>query len=255
MIIGVLAVLLVLAVVGALVVRSLGDHHDNVLADPDPPRSTVSGWDDSSPLPTATPTPTPSPSASEIPSTDARPQGRVACAAGDPMERQAHPGDDRIHGGSLSFQPPGAGWNSDAAYTWEMSWAYDTNGVSQQTEPGWMAMLAVGALHPDDGFRSPRQAADGMMQCIASSGYYLDYTGRKDVASKAVTVGGRKGWALRSEIRVDKPGLSVEGDIAEVIVVDTGAAGGLSFFAGFVPIGDQDRIDVLDRTINTLRVD
>jgi hypothetical protein len=93
------------------------------------------------------------------------------------------------------------------------------------------------------------------MQCIASSGYYLDYTGRKDVASKAVTVGGRKGWALRSEIRVDKPGLSVEGDIAEVIVVDTGAAGGLSFFAGFVPIGDQDRIDVLDRTINTLRVD
>jgi hypothetical protein len=248
----VLALLVVLVLVGVLVVRSL-DHHDNELADPNPPRSTVSGWDDSSPLPTATPTPTPT--ASRTPSKDAQPQGRVACATGDPMLREDHPGDGRVHGGSLSFQPPGADWNEDAAYTYEMSWAYDTDGVSQLTEPAWMALLAVGALHADDGFRTPRQAADGMMQCIASSGYYSDFTGRKDVSSRSVSIGGRKGWALRSEIRVDKPGLSVDGDVAEVIVVDTGTPGGLSFFAGFVPIGDQDRIAVLDRTITSLRVD
>jgi hypothetical protein len=253
LIIGILAALVVLVVVGVLVIRQLGDHHDNVLADPDPPESTVSGWDDSSPLPTATPTPTPS--ASRTPSTSAAPQGRVGCATGDPLEAAAHPNDGRVHGGSLSFAPPGAGWRDDQSYTYGMSWAYDTDGVSQTTEPGWAAMLAVGALHGEDGFHKPRQAADGMMQCIASSGYYDNFTGRKDVQSRAVTIDGHSGWALRSEIRVDKPGLSVEGDVAEVIVVDTGVTGRLSFFAGFVPIGDSGRIATMDRAIAGLQVD
>ncbi len=136
-----------------------------------------------------------------------------------------------------------------------MDWAHDTAGVSQTTEPGWAAMLAVGSLHGEDGFHRPRQAADAMMQCIASSGYYLDFTGRSDLSFRAVRVDGRPGRALRSEIRVDKPGLSVAGDVAEVIVVDTGDAGRLSFFAGFVPIGDQARTTTLDRTIADLRVD
>lgn len=257
--IAVLAVLLVVVVIAVLVVRQFADRN-SALDDPSPPQSTASSWDDSSPLPTATPTPTPSPSRTPsrtpgpTPSSSAVPPGRVACAQGDPPARAPHPADGRVHGGTLSFAPPGGAWQEDLSYPYLMSWAYDTAGVTQMTEPGWAAMLAVGSLHSQDGFRRPHQAAEAMMECIASSSYYLDFTGRQDIRSRAVSISGRQGWELRSRILVDKPGLSVPGDIAEVIVVPGSAPGRLSFFVGFVPIGDQGRVTTLDRTIAGLTV-
>lgn len=257
-VIAVLAVLVVIIVVGVLAIRAFSNH-GAALADPNPPESTVSGWDDSSPLPTATPTPSPSPSPTRsrkptpTASGSSAPKTQVSCATGEPAARDPHPNDGRIHGGRLSFQPPG--WEEDAGYAQQMTWAHDVDGVEEETEPMWAAMMAAGALHAEDGFRTPEQAADGMMQCIASSAYYSSFSGRKDVFSKAVTVDGHPGWALRSEIRVDEPELSVPGDTVEVIVINTGTPGQLSFFAGFVPIGDQSRTQLLDRAITSLRTE
>ncbi|SDS17884.1 DUF2510 domain-containing protein [Microlunatus soli] len=249
-VVGALVVLVVLILAVVFTVRAVTDRRDRVLMDPDPPQSSVSGWDDSSPLPTETPTPT----QSAEPSDSASPQGLESCPDGDPSRRQNHPADDkRTYGGDLSFPKP-AGYDDNAAYTHSMTWAYDTDGVYTSTEPAWASLLAVGYITSADGFKTTKQSADGMMQCIASSGYYSQFTGRKDVFSKKVTVDGHPGWALRSEIRVDNPDLSVEGDVAEVIVVDTGTAGQLSFFGGFVPIGDQPRIRTLDDTIAGLQV-
>jgi len=243
-------VLVVLAIVIVLVVRFIGDR-GQALADPNPPAPSISGWNDSSPLPTASPTPTPSASPTPT-SSSPTPVGSVSCATGSPSQRAAHPADGRVHGGDLSFQSPG--WPEDAGYAQQMTWAWDVDGIEEQTEPGWAAMMAVGSLHADDGFHTPAQSADGMMQCIASSAYYEGYTGRKNVFSKAITVDGHRGWALRTQIFVDEPpNLSVPGDTAEVIVVDTGTPGRLSFFAGFVPIGDQGRTQLLDQAIAGLQ--
>jgi hypothetical protein len=243
-----LTLALVLVVVVVLSVRVLMNRSDGALTDPHPPESSVSGWDDSKPLPTATPTPT----ASEEPS-DAAPQGQVACADGDPGARRSHPSDGRRHGGALSFAPPG--WSDGASYASTISWGYDIDGVMESTEPGWAALLAVGSVRADDGFIEPKQAADAMMQCIASSGFYSQFIGRKDISSRAVTIDGHRGWSLRTEIRVDNSHLSVPGDVAEVIIVDTGEQGTLSFFTGFVPIGDRPRQQILDRVIADLQVD
>ena len=116
-------------------------------------------------------------------------------------------------------------------------------------------MVAVGSVHTEDGFGNPEQAADGMMQCIASSGYYHYFTGRRNLFSKSFSLDGRAGWAIRSEVRVDDPQVQAAGDVVEVIVLKTGTPGQLSFFAGFVPIGDQNRIGVLDDTIAGMRLD
>ncbi|GAB3923800.1 hypothetical protein GCM10027613_34550 [Microlunatus endophyticus] len=257
---GILALALVIIVAGVLVIRGLADR-GQALTDPNPPAPTVSGWNDSSPLPTATPPPSPSPSPKHSPSPkksatpkkSPSPQGQVACATGNPGQRAPHPNDGRVHGGDLSFTPV---FPEDTGYAQQMTWAWDVDGTEEETEPGWAAMMADGALHADDGFRTSEQSAEGMMQCIASSAYYDGFTGRKNVFSKAVTVDGHQGWALRVQIFVDKPaGLSVPGDTAEVIVVDTGKPGQLSFFAGFVPIGDQHRTQLLDQTIAGLQVD
>ncbi|HEY9290547.1 MAG TPA: DUF2510 domain-containing protein [Microlunatus sp.] len=260
LLIGALALVLVLAVVVTLAVRSLADRHDSVLDDPNPPQSTASGWDDSSPFPTASPTPSkkPSPSPSEDdPGDDSsvRPQGQVSCAAGDPADRAAHPNDGRIHGGRLSIAQPGGSWIRDDSYVRGLSYAWDVSGASDVVEPQWWAMLAVGEVHADDGFKRPKQAADGLMQCIASSTYYQHLSGVKTLSSKRFTRDGYSGWAIRTEVRVDDPQVEAEGDVVDVIVLDTGDAGRLSFFAGFVAIGDQARINTLDNTIAGLRVD
>lgn len=215
------------------------------------PSSTVSGWDDSSPIPTESPTPR----ASESPTPSEAPQGRVACADGDPAARRPHPGGDRLYGGSLSIpQPTERGWERNDRYAQAMTWAYDISGAYEAVEPRWWAMVAVGELRTEDGFHDPEQAADGVLQCVASSVYYQYFTGRKDVHSKKVTVDGVTGWSIRAEVRVDDPDVEAEGDVVEVIVLDTGPEGSLSYFAGFVPIGDASRIEILDRVIADLQV-
>jgi len=248
LLIGGLALLVVLTVVIVMVVRMMSDRHDAVL-DPDPPQSTVSGWNDSSPLPTATPSPT----ASSSPTESAEPQGLQACPDGEPSDRQPHPSDDRIYGGDLSFSPP-SGYERDTGYSTGFTWAYDTDGVSVTTEPGWASLMAVGYVKKADGFTTPKKTASLMMECIASSGYYLHFTGRKDIFSQQVTVDGHQGWAIRADIKVDDPSISVSGDVAEIMVLDTGTTGQLSFFGAFIPIGDQTREQKMDETIKTLQV-
>lgn len=255
--VGLLALVVVIVlVVSVFVVRGLLGPESNVtISDPS---STASSYDDSSPLATPSPTPTPTPTPSPSPSPSRSPSAAKrnpleACPIGGPTVRQPHPSDGRLHGGGLSFKPH-SDWEDPGYYLRGLSWAYDVTGQSQATEPQWLAILAVGSLRTADGFDNPHQSTEGVMQCIASSGYYDNVVSRKDIASRAVTVDGKPGWDLRSEIRVDQPGLSVEGDVVDVIVVDAGANESLAMFVGAVPIGDQTRLATLNNTIHDLQV-
>jgi hypothetical protein len=235
---GLLVLLVVVVLVVVLAVRSLLGQ-DSAVSDPNPPRSSVSGWDDSSPLPTSGPTTSTSPDSAD-------PQGGVPCADGAPEQHAEHPSDSRLYGGRLSIEQPGSPWTRDDDYAAGLSFAYDVSGAREQVESQWWAMVAVGELRTADGFHTPKQSADGVMQCLASSFYYAYFTGRTDVFSKKFALDGHTGWALRSQIHVDDPLVRATGDVVEVIVLQTGGAGRLSLFAGFVPIGDQQRIRLLD---------
>lgn len=250
-----LSVLVVLVLVGVFVVRGLTGNRE-VVDPPGPlPSSTVSGWDDSSPEPPpetitpsdpppATPTPTPPPPSD---------QPLQPCPVGQPTARQDHPKDEWVHGGGLSF-PRVPGWTdtSGAAF----SWAYDVaEQVKLAESPDWYANLAVGALFTGDGFDEPRRSAELVMQCVATSGLYPNFTDRQDVWSKAVTVDGRPGWSIRADIEVDDPKLKTKGDTVEVIVVDTDAPESLAMFIGAVNIGDDALASAMDATIKNLRVE
>lgn len=242
------AVLLVLAVAGVFVVRAVLGNRDTIVDSAPLPSSTVSGWDDSSPTepsdPSASPQPTPTPSS---------PAEQVPCPQGDPTARQPHPEDGRLHGGGLSI-PRQKGWDGPSP-SGALSWAYDVEGQTKQIEPRWIAMLGVGALFTGDGFDEPRRAAEMVMQCTVTSPFYIDFRGRKDLWSKAVTVDGRPGWSLRSEIRIENPDIYAEGDIVEVTVVDAGSPESLGMFLGAVPIGDEVLIKTMDQTVKDLRVE
>ncbi len=246
------AVLVVLLVTGGLV---LSQRRSTVVDDP-LPTSTVSGGDDSSPTPTPTPTPT-----TEAPSASPSPTpGRSAtlrtepCPVGDPLARQDHPQDGRVHGGGLSFPQP-EGWDSPGPQVSGFSWAYDVGEADRKVEDHWYAGYAVGAESVADGFEDARSAAELTMECSATSYFYRDVTSRTDLVDEATTVDGHPAWTIRSEIRVDDDRTTFEGDVVQVTVVDLDSPEAVAFFWGCAPIGDDSLVRELDQLAFVLTVD
>lgn len=254
LIIGALALVLVIGLIIVFVVGQLGDRPVRI-TDAPVPTETMSGWDDSSPTATPTPSPSPSPSPSPTPnpsgSSTARPP--TECPFGDPRTRRQHPTDDRVHGGGLSF-PRISGWDDDLHGS-GISWAYDVGSQSQNQEPGWFSLVAVGELKRSDGFAEPRQAAESIVQCVASSSFYAHFSGADEQKSAAIKIDGHQAWWIRTDIRIDDPDVEAGGDTVDVIVVDTGDPGVLGMYLGAGTIGDQRLLSVLDATKAGLRID
>lgn len=242
----ILALVVVVVLVAALLLPRLLGSDD--VADPGPV-STRSAFDDSKATPTPTPTPSVTPSPTATPSASL-----VDCPQGEPMTSNDHPSDGRVHGGGLSFAPI-SGWTTDDAAAAGLSWAYDVHGQYQKVVPDFISLIAVGALRTADGFESAELAAEIVVQCASSSDYYRSFTTRTDLSSTAVTVDGKPGWAIRTEIRIEDAPYSLEGDVLEVIIVDLGSPESLAMFVGAVPIDDAKRIKLLDQTIASLKVE
>jgi hypothetical protein len=245
--IALVTVLVVLAVVVTLVVRS-GSRNT---ADPGPlPTSSVSAGDDTSP----SPSPSPTVSASPMPTPSAPSAPPVPCPGGDPLARQDHPVDGRIHGGGLSM-PAQPGWSTPGMQADGFTWAYDVGETDTNVQPKWFAAYAVGALSVIDGFEAPKVAAELAMACTTGSDFYKNVTSRRDLSSRAVTVDGHPGWTLRSEIRVSNDETTFEGDVVQITVVDVDSPESLAFFWGCAPIGDTALVGRLDAAARQVRVD
>ena len=230
LVIGVLAAVVILVVVGALIAGNLRP----TVQDPTP-TTTASGNDSS---PTATPTP----SASLVP-----------CPVGNPDARADHPNDERVYGGNLSFAAEPT--FEHFAFEPRLSFGYD---VVQQTfqvsdRPPWIAQLAVGRLRARDGFvGDPRNTVQSAVQCILSGEIYRPYhPSRRDLRSSSVIIDRHEGWLIESEIRVDQPGLPFPGDRVIVVVVRDGRDWGMFF--GAAPIGNVIVNDLLDVAVSSLR--
>jgi Protein of unknown function (DUF2510) len=246
-IVAVVAVLALLTIIVAAAVTVVGLRPIN---DPPNPPPTVAGGDDSSPTPTPTPTPSPRRSASPTPGT---PAPLVPCPLGIPNQREAHPVDNRVYGGNLSFLaeptfPP-------ATEEVRLNFAYD---VIQQklpvsAQPAWIAQLAVGQVRASDGFvHDARNTAESVVQCALTGSLYEPYgPTRTDRRSEAVTIDGREGWLIESDVTVTAPGLAFPGDRTIFVVVRDGDDWGMFF--GAVPIGDVDLNAVLDRAVASLQ--
>jgi hypothetical protein len=250
LILGAVALAVVLGLIIVFVVRQAGAGSRTITNEP-VPTSTVSGWDDSSPTATPTPSETPSPSPTTDPSGKESTRPLTSCPQGDPYARAQHPADGRVYGGGLSF-PRVEGWQDDLQ-TSGVSWGYDAASQGKSVAPGWVALLAVAELRESDGFTSTKQAAQSVMQCVASSLWYRSYDSAQDLKSEAATIDGHQAWWIRTDIRVT--GRDVAGDTVDVIVVDTGRPGTFGLFIGAVAIDHQDLLAILDSTTSQLTVD
>ncbi|HLT62395.1 MAG TPA: DUF2510 domain-containing protein [Microlunatus sp.] len=203
----------------------------------DAPASTISAWDDSSPFPE----PTASPSGTA-----------TSCPRGRPDAGARPVADGRVYGGRLSFAliegygPPEP--------RQRLPWFYGTASQLQMTEPGWYSSFTVGEVQRAGPFGTLRGAAERSLICIVTGPGFEGFTGREVLQDEAIQVSGREAWMVAAKVRVDRDDISVPGDRVTVIFVDDGRRDRLSGFVALVPIGDRDRIALLQRVIKDLRV-
>lgn len=231
----VLAAVVAVVLVIFLVVRTFLTGGE--IVDPPPPQSTVSAWDETS-------TPDAGPET---------PAGSMQCPAGDPYDRSSHPADGRVHGGGISFAEVGNGYGSPSTELM-LSWVDDTQSQSQTTEPGWISVFAVGSVQSQPYFDSVEGVARSSMECGITNGWYSGFSGRKDLRNEPLDVDGHEAYIVEAEVRVDKEGLSVEGDILTFVAVDTGADS-YALFMGMAPIGDEPRKAIYADVLESLTVD
>lgn len=178
----------------------------------------------------------------------------AACPVGASTPTNTYPDDGRIHGGELKFTKVPA-WPQEYV---RMSWVHDHHSQTHQVIPGrWFSMVSVGALKTSDGFEDPQTSAYQVMSCFATSTYYQGYKGRENVLAEPVTIDGRPGFHLRTEIYIeDTPTLpNIKGDVVDVIVVDTDNPESLGVFISSATIDDDPIIATVDRAIESLAVD
>jgi hypothetical protein len=241
--------LVVLAVVGALVIRD----QNRTIVDYGPSPTATGGVDAPTTTPSAVPSPSPtptSPSPGDSPGDTASP---VPCPVGNPFSRQDYPRDGRVHGGNLSF-PRQSGWEDPGQQASAFTWAYDVGDSDRRVQPQSSATYAVGALSVADGFEDPQSAAELSLQCTIHSALYSYVTSRTDLVDEGTTIDGYPAWTLRSELRTYDDRTSYGGDTVQITVVDLGSPESLAFFWGSAPLGDAALTARLDQVVEQLKV-
>ena len=173
------------------------------------------------------------------------------CASGAP-EGGTAPGPV-LRGGGLEaprpngFEPKGF----DLAFTF----GDKVVSVGRQVEPDWVAVYALGGLSKDAGYTSLEQAAESVLTCMTG------LAGVLQGVLRAQGPGLERAHRRRPRRLADhrrgagrRPRGQREGDVATVIVVDTGAPGSYGLFVSVVPIGAPMLIGQQEQVAGSIRV-
>lgn len=259
----VVAGVVLLAALGAgafFLVRSLdgdGDGDDSASDDTSAstgPTESETGATEDTPSPTESGGPTDDQSSGGI---DVGPT-RAQCSGGAPDPGRLQASANTLTGGGLTIPSlADQGYTVDASVALAFTWADDYQVSFKAIESAgesWIANYGVGGLAKANGFESPQQAAEVVLQCMTSSDMYQGYSGTTDLEVGPVTVDGHDAYSILTEVRVDNPDVQAEGDVTHVVVVDTGDPDSFGLYISVVPIGDQAEINQQARVFDQIDV-
>ncbi|MFB9315759.1 DUF2510 domain-containing protein [Nocardioides plantarum] len=260
-----LAVLLtlVLGVATFLVVRPLVDDDDGSAARDTSTTGPVSQdpadrpSDQPSEQPSEQPTDQPSDQPTSDLFTDDRTPSARQCAGGSPRQGAVRITGGKQKGGGLTMPAP-AGFSDADPLDQARAFTFAT-GVSAPSKivaDGWVAVTALGALPRVNGFGSTGQAAAEVLECMTqSSEFYENFSSARVTGARAIEVDGHPAWVVDAEIRVDDPEIDVEGDVARVVVVDTGDLERYGVLVSLVAIGQDELLAQQRALVDDLTVD
>ena len=183
-----------------------------------------------------------------------------ACPPANPASPSPQPADGRVHGGRLSYPTLGAPWRAPVA---DDRVAFGRGVLQQYVEvekgdfgrfESWGAAVLVGELVAGDGFFTPKDGAAIVVKCVTGTFYGDTEVTRDDQKNAATKVDGHDAWIIESNLGFDVPNLQAKHELLIVVIVDTrdGAAG--LFFAS-VPENAPELVAPAREALANLGVD
>lgn len=168
--------------------------------------------------------------------------------------------DGRVHGGKLSYPMLGAPWGPVQGDN-RVPFGREVAEQIVMVEPdydgfgsSWVASVLVGELVAGDGFFSPQEGAEIVMRCVVGEFYADAVVERDDLVSEATTVDGHDAWLVESHLSFDIPGLETKGELAIVVIVDTGTESASLYYAS-IPDTVPHLVDDARTAMEQLTVD
>lgn len=252
--IGGLAVILVILIVGAVAVFRASGSGPNANTDPNgtEPSSTISSYDDG-PTETASPTPSRTPHGTPVPSAAAPTGSRsVACDRASPDQESAPPADGRVHGGPLSFGQLPAPWSGPVS-TSRVPYSRESSVQTLQLLENlpWQASAQVGVT-TFTSFPGGPAATDAMLQCVLTSDFYSAVDVRLiENTTTSRTISGHRATQRDALLRFNSPDLKTTGSRLRFVVVESDP---ITYYFSAVPMERSDLIAQLDAATRSLRV-
>ncbi|WP_425308145.1 DUF2510 domain-containing protein [Ammonicoccus fulvus] len=146
--------------------------------------------------------------------------------------------DGRVYGGKLSYPQLSAPWTEPRLETrvpfgrnaWTQT-IHVEDYVSGSTAGSWVASVLVAELNAGDGFYNAQDGSEIVVTCIVGAFYGEAKVDRKDRVNKAMTVDGHAAWLVESDLEFSIPGLRTDGELAIVLIVETGPGSASVYYA------------------------
>lgn len=175
-----------------------------------------------------------------------RPSEPVCPEAAEPTETAIPPSSgDQVTSGKLSYPrlgPPfdAPSWDSRTPFGVDVATQTAVVETVRGGERYWVAQVLIARLAAGDGFFDPEQGAAIVAECITGLFYFDAEVVRDDQVNKAVTIGGRPGWLIESQLRFDlRPDIRTRGELMIVCVIDTGDGEAGLFYASIPDTSPQ----------------
>lgn len=186
---------------------------------------------------------------------------RNVCPKVDPTKsiEPSPSSDGRVHGGKISYPMLPAPWSPPYGDN-RVPFARDVAQQSIEVEPNydppnsWVAAVLVAELYAGDGFFSPEQGAEIVVKCVVGEFYGNAKVERQDLVSKAMKVDGHDAWVVESQLSFDIPNLETKGELAIVVIIDTGLESASLFYAS-IPDTVPHLVDDARWALENLKVD
>ncbi len=144
----------------------------------------------------------------------------------------------RVYGGKLSYPQLPAPWAEPRLETrvpfgrnaWTQT-IHVEDYVSGSNTGAWVASVLVAELNAGDGFYNAQDGSEIVVTCIVGAFYGDTKVDRKDRVNKAMTVDGQAAWLVESDLEFRIPGLRTDGELAIVLIVETGPGSASVYYA------------------------
>lgn len=165
------------------------------------------------------------------------------------------PNDGRVHGGVLSYPKLPGPWSAPQR---EFNIPFGRDVLRQdiviEPEGPWLAGVFVGELLSGDGFFSPEQGSEIVMECVSGTFYGEGEVTYEIDRSEALTVDGHEAWVVESDFHFDVPDVEAKSERVIIVIISTGEGTAGLFFAS-IPENAMEHEDAARKAMEGLTVD